>query len=113
MADKTSDPLVLWQKMFGEMQKGFASFARPMSPSGGGPMGAQKQLGDFMERYLVSMNMPSRAQMVGIAQQLHAIEGQLSEIKALLQEMQKAPAPSSGGTPKARGKRGPSEREEK
>jgi hypothetical protein len=33
------------------------------------------------------MNMPSRAQMVGMAERLQAIEGQLDEIRTLLQQM--------------------------
>ena len=46
--------------------------------------GAQKQLGELMEKYLVSMNLPSRAQMVSMGERLQSIEGQLNEIKALL-----------------------------
>jgi hypothetical protein len=40
-----------------------------------------------MEKYLVSMNLPSRSQMVGMAERLQSIEGQLNEIKALLQQV--------------------------
>ena len=35
------------------------------------------------------MNMPSRAQMVGIAERLQAMEGQLGEIRALLEQVLK------------------------
>jgi len=84
MTDKSSDPIALWQKMIGEMEKGFNAFAnrtmtspefsKTMNQAGGAAAGAQKQLGDFMEKYLVSMNMPSRAQMVGMAERLQSIE---------------------------------------
>jgi len=94
MTDKSSDPVALWQKMIGEMEKGFNAFAnrtmtspefsKTMNQAGGAAAGAQKQLGDFMEKYLVSMNMPSRAQMVGMAERLQSIENQLNEIKALM-----------------------------
>jgi hypothetical protein len=94
MADKSNDPLAMWQNMIGEMEKGFSSFANRAMASpefskvvnqvGGATAGAQKQLGDLMEKYLVSMNLPSRAQMVSVAERLQSIEGQLSEIKALL-----------------------------
>ena len=97
MADKGSDPLALWQKMVGEMEKGFNAFAnqtmsspefsKAMNQAGGVGAGAQKQFGDFMEKYLVGMNLPSRAQMVGMAERLQNIEGQLNEIKVLLQQM--------------------------
>jgi hypothetical protein len=97
MADNSNDPFALWQKMLGEMEKGFNAFAnqamassqfsKAMNQAGGATAGAQKQLNDLMERYLVRMNMPSRAQMVGMAERLQAIEGQLNEIKTLLQQM--------------------------
>ena len=38
------------------------------------------------------MNLPSRAQMVGMAERLQSIEGQLNEIKAMLQQMHAIPA---------------------
>jgi hypothetical protein len=97
MTDKSSDPVALWQKMIGEMEKGFNAFAnramtspefsKTMNQAGGAAAGAQKQLGEFMEKYLLSMNMPSRAQMVGMAERLQSIESQLNEIKALLVQM--------------------------
>ncbi len=105
MTEKGSDPVALWQKMIGEMEQGFNAFAnramtspefsKTMNQAGGAAAGAQKQLGDFMEKYLVSMNMPSRAQMVGMAERLQSIEGQLNEIKALLVQMNAM----AGGSP--------------
>src|SRR5579862_4948703 len=97
MADKSSDPVALWQNMIGEMEKGFNAFANQAMTSpefskavnqvGGVTAGAQKQLGELMEKYLVSMNLPSRAQMVGMAERLQSIEAQLNEIKALLHQV--------------------------
>jgi hypothetical protein len=68
--DKTNDPVAMWQNMIGEMEKGFNAFANQAMASpefskvvnqvGGATAGAQKQLGDMMEKYLVSMNLPSR-----------------------------------------------------
>ena len=97
MADKSSDPVALWQQMIGEMEKGFNAFAnktmsspefsKAMNQAGGVTAGAQKQFGDLMEKYLLNMNLPSRAQMVGMAERLQNIEGQLNEIKVMLQQM--------------------------
>jgi len=96
MADKSNDPVAMWQNMIGEMEKGFNSFANQAMASpefskvvnqvGGVTAGAQKQLGDLMEKYLVGMNLPSRAQMVSMAERLQSIEGQLNEIKAMLHQ---------------------------
>ena len=103
MADKSNDPVAVWQNMIGEMEKGFNSFTNQAMASpefskvvnqvGGVTVGTQKQLGELMEKYLVSMNLPSRAQMVGMAERLQSIEGQLNEIKALLHQLH-----SSSGT---------------
>jgi SMC interacting uncharacterized protein involved in chromosome segregation len=107
MADKSNDPVAIWQNMIGEMEKGFNSFAnqamsspefsKVMNQVGGVTAGAQKQLGEMMEKYLVSMNLPSRAQMVGMAERLQSIEGQLNEIKAMLTQMGKAAGTPLGG----------------
>jgi hypothetical protein len=107
MADKSSDPVALWQNMIGEMEKGFNAFAnqamaspqfsKAVNQMGGATAGAQKQLGELMEKYLVAMNMPSRAQMIGMAERLQSIEGQLNEIKAMLHQMQGGRADTSSG----------------
>ena len=105
MADKGSDPVALWQKMIGEMEKGFNSFAnqamsspefsKAMNQAGNVSAGAQKQFGDLMEKYLLNMNLPSRAQMIGMAERLQNIEGQLNEIKSMLHQMNAAAGGSS------------------
>ena len=102
MTDKSNDPIAMWQKMVGEMEKGFNSFAnqamsspefsQAVNRAGGVAAGAQKQLGDLMEKYLVSLNLPSRDQVTGLAERLQSIEGQIGEIKSMLSQM----AASSG-----------------
>jgi len=126
MADKGNDPAAIWQSMIGEMEKGFNSFAnqamaspefsRVMNQVGGVSAGAQKQLGELMEKYLLAMNLPSRAQMVGMAERIQSIEGQLNEIKALLQQVHHnslAPEDGYGMSRPPRTKRPPSEGEQK
>src|SRR3954463_11669253 len=107
MADKSNDPVAMWQSMLGEMEKGFNTFAgqamaspefsKVMNQIGSVGAGAQKQLGELMEKYLASMNLPSRAMMIGLGERLQSIEGQLNEIKALLHQVHN----TSAGTPAA------------
>jgi len=109
MADKSNDPVALWQNMIVEMEKGFNAFANQAMASpqfskvvnqvGGATAGAQKQLGELMEKYLLTMNLPSRAQMVGMAERLQSIEGQLNEIKTMLHQMQGSNANTGSGYP--------------
>ncbi|MGY3622868.1 hypothetical protein [Bradyrhizobium sp. USDA 10063] len=108
MADKGNDPAVVWQTMLGELEKGFNSFANQamgtpefsklMNQAGGMAAGAQKQFGELMEKYLVSMNLPSRAQLVGMAERLQSIEGQLNEIKVLLSQMNRSAGNAESAT---------------
>ena len=117
MAEKSNDPVAIWQNMLGEMEKGFNSFANQAMASpefskvvnqvGGVSAGAQKQLGDLMEKYLVGMNLPSRAQMVSMAERLQSIEGQLNEIKALLYQAQQSSSGPAAAPRPPRTKRPP------
>ena len=113
MADKSNDPVAMWQNMVGEMEKGFNSFAtqamqspefsKVMNQVGGVTAGAQKQFGEMMEKYLSTMNLPSRAMMVSMGERLQSIEGQLNDIKALLHQVHHnsaTPDGGYGGTPK-------------
>ena len=111
MADKGNDPAAIWQTMIGEMEKGFNSFAnqamaspefsRVMNQAGSVGAGAQKQLGELMEKYLSSMNLPSRAQMVSLGERLQSIEGPLNDIKALLHQVHNNSGAPAGGYPAA------------
>ena len=109
MADKSNDPAALWQTMLGEMEKGFNTFAsqamaspefsKAMNQAGSAGAGAQKQFGDMMEKYLLGLNLPSRAQMVDIAGRLQSIEAQLGEIRTMLQQSRRASGPDSAPDP--------------
>jgi len=110
MPTQSNDPADVWRTLLGEMEKGFNNFAnqamgsqefsRLMNQAGGASFGAQKQLGDLMERYLSHMNLPSRAQLVNMGERLQAIEGQLNEIKAMLSRGgADSQAPSGGLAP--------------
>jgi SMC interacting uncharacterized protein involved in chromosome segregation len=122
MTDKINDPVAMWQKMVGDMEKGFNSFANQAMSSpefsqvvnraGGVAAGAQKQLGELMEKYLVTMNLPSREQVTALAERLQSIESQIGEMKSMLSQMAASSGISQGfdGTPRPpRTKRPPSE----
>src|SRR5207237_8469304 len=97
MADNRNGPIAMWHNVLGEMEKGFNAFANQAMASpefskvvnqvGGVSAGAQKQLGELMEKYLTSMNLPSRAQLANFGGRLQAIEGQLNEITALPRQL--------------------------
>ncbi len=127
MADKSNDPAAIWQSMIGEMEKEFNSFANQAMTSpefsqsdepgrrrdGGRAEAARRADGEIPR---LAMNLPSRAQMVGMAERLQSIEGQLNEIKALLHQVHHNSL-VAGGRCRApqppRTKRPPSEGEQK
>ncbi len=111
MADKSNDPVAMWHNLLGEMEKGFNAFANQAMASpefskvvnqvGGASAGAQKQVGELMEKYLTSLNLPSRAQLTNFGERLQAIEGQLNEITALLRQVHNnTGTPRGSSTPK-------------
>ena len=105
MADNKNDPVEMWRTMVGEMEKGFNSFAnqamaspefsKVVNQAGSASAGAQKQIGDMMEKYLTGMNLPSRAQMTNFGERLAAIESQMAEVVSILRDMHQ----QGGGTP--------------
>jgi division protein CdvB (Snf7/Vps24/ESCRT-III family) len=110
MADKSSDPFALWRTMLGDMEKSFnglanqamssPEFSKVMNQAGGASAGARKQFADFMDKYLAGMNLPSRAQMVGMAERLQNIESQLNEIRTMLQQMNAGTVVAGTDTPR-------------
>ena len=109
MTDKSTDPAALWQTMLGEMEKGFNAvatqamaspeFSKALNQAGSVGAGAQKQVGDMMEKYLASLNLPSRGEMVDFAGRLQSMEARLEEIKAMLQQSLGTSGTVSGTTP--------------
>ena len=97
MPDKANDPAAIWRGFLGDLESGFNSFAnkamesegfsRVMNQAGGASLAAQKALGEAMEKYLTSMNLPSRAQFIAMGERLQGIENQLVEIKTMLHRM--------------------------
>lgn len=106
MADKNTDPMQMWQNFLGDMEKKFNTFSnqamgseefsRAMNQVTGASVGAKKAFGDFMERYLAAMNLPSRSEMIDLGERLNTIESRLNEIMSLLQRVHADVAASDG-----------------
>jgi hypothetical protein len=95
--DKPFDPAEAWRKMLADTEKNFnamatqamgsTDFSRIMHQIGGAGLGAKKTLGDMMERYLATMNLPSRAELTNIGERLQNVEARLNDILSLLHRM--------------------------
>ena len=97
MADKGTDPVQMWHSFLGDMEKQFNSFSNQAMGSEdfsrfvhqmtGASVGAKKAFGDFMEKYLAVMNLPSRSELTDLGERMHSIEGRLNDIMSLLQRV--------------------------
>ena len=123
MADKGTDPVQMWHNFLGDMEKqmnsmgtqalGSEEFSRFMGQMTGAGAGARKAFGDFMEKYLAAMNLPSRAELIDLGERLHSIEGRLNDIMTLLQKVHSdvvaSDAAASGAPRPPRTRRPPSQ----
>lgn len=118
-----NDVTEVWRTVLGEMERSFngianqamgsQEFSRVMNQVGGASLGMQKAFGDLIERYLTSMNLPTRAQLENVGDRLRRMEDQLRDIRSLMGEGQErhdaGAAASLAATQKpARTKRPPS-----
>ena len=110
MADNSSDPAAAWRNVLGEWEKNFNTiankamekedFAKAMGAATGAATTAQGVLGDVMQRYLSTLNLPSRAELAAIGERLVAMEAQLSHLTHLVQSIPGVVDDPATATPK-------------
>lgn len=96
------DPMAMWRELTAQWEKSTNEFANETMASdpfrqgmhGGmnASLSAQKALGDLMARYLTMLNLPTRADIQGLGEQLQHIDDHLARI---------ARAIEGGGAPSA------------
>ncbi|MFO1115450.1 MAG: poly(R)-hydroxyalkanoic acid synthase subunit PhaE [Beijerinckiaceae bacterium] len=107
-----------WERgvnQFANEAMGNEQFARLMHGATSAAAGAKAGLGEAMERYLATMNLPSRADIVSIGERLQAIEAQLNRLSEIVATMATADNSSTMATslaPKPRRTRKPPPRSE-
>lgn len=112
MADKkSSDPATAWRDMLGDWEKNVNAFAnkamekeefvRLMGAFSGATATAQGAMGGAMERYLSTLNLPSRADLTAVGERLSAIEAQVRQIAELVQTIPGVSASAAQAEPEA------------
>src|SRR5262245_37685007 len=96
VAEQTSapDPFAMWREWVSQSERQWNTFlnqamgSESYSQSVGRFMefyvAAQKQLGESMGRYLTALNLPTRADLLGLGDRLAAIETRLARLEAVL-----------------------------
>jgi len=109
---KDVDPLETWRELLSQWEQGMNAIAnRTMgsdqySSSMNGAMGAtlklQETMRQFMAAHLASANLPSRAEVLAIAERVGGLETRLDHITALLERIVAAPrAPADAEPPQS------------
>lgn len=90
MAEPFKDPAAIWRDMVAQWEKGFNEFAnkamgteefsRSMNQATKMTLQAQQSMGDLMAKYLTALNLPTRADIMAIAERVQAIEESLVRI---------------------------------
>jgi hypothetical protein len=106
--DKTPDPMALWRDMLSQWEtnvnalanKTMASdeFSSSMHSSMGGMLKLQDTMKQFMATYLANANLPSRAEVLAIAERIGGVEARLDRMTMLLERIAAAPRADEGAT---------------
>ncbi|WP_398499168.1 hypothetical protein [Variovorax sp.] len=112
------DPMAIWRELTAQWEKSTNAFANEAMASdpfrqgmhGGmnASLGAQKALGDLMARLLTMLNLPTRADLQALSEQLQHIDDHLARISRQLEEGGVAPAPAPQSSAPKRTKQPPS-----
>jgi len=97
MADKDqpADPMALWRDMLSQWETNVNSLANKtmgsdeysssMNGAMGGMLKLQETMKTFMATYLANANLPSRSEVLAIAERIGGLESRLDRIIALLE----------------------------
>jgi len=98
------DPMAMWRELTAQWEKSTNEFANETMASdpfrqgmhGGmnASLTAQKGLGDLMARYLTMLNLPTRADIQALGEQLQSIDDHLANISRAM-ESGRTPAASA------------------
>lgn len=110
-AKTPTDPGDAFREMITEWERGFDSlanrimgtegFSRSMNQMQDAQLGAQKVFRDFMTQNLTMANMPTRDDLVRLAESVQDLDKRMAHIEALLEGM------SPAGTPVTPPRKGP------
>lgn len=106
------DPLALWRDMLSKWETGVndlsnrsmgsPEFSQFMNQAMGMSVRMQHAMGEMMGKYLVALNMPTRADLVAIGERLQSIEDQLARISAAVERGRPGEAKTYEGPPRTK-----------
>ncbi len=116
-AEGLKGPLDAFRDFVGQWERGVnqianeamgnEQFSKLMHGATSAAAGAKAGLGDAMERYLATMNLPSRADITVIGERLQSIEAQLNRLTEIVSSMASVEAAPPSIAPKPKRTRKP------
>ncbi len=111
MADSgAKDPAALWREMVGQWEKaantlatGYMAtneFSREANRAMSASRHIQKGMQEVMGRYLDALNLPTKTDIDGLGERLHAIEDELSRVTAAIERLTGPGEGPAGGVPR-------------
>jgi len=104
--EKDTDPMALWRDMLSQWEtnvnalanKTMASdeYSSSMHGAMGGMLKLQDTMKQFMATYLATANLPSRTEVLAIAERIGGLEARLDRMNALLERIASAPRGDAG-----------------
>lgn len=92
------DPFIYWRDVISQLEKGVNEFAnekmksdkfvRGMNKVAGVSMAARKMRQDLMQRYFEALNLPSRADVLALAEKLQSVEDRLIGMATALDRLE-------------------------
>lgn len=111
------DPVALWREMLDTFERQFneagnkvmgeQQFSAAVNKASVLPLAMQKAIGDAMAKYLATMNLPSRDDIVALGERLSAIE---QELRRLGQTVAPSPVGAAASPPRTRKPKAPDAR---
>lgn len=112
MAEPGLDPFAAWRDWLSQSERQWNTFLNDaMATDEFGQsvgrfmdvyLGMQRSMNDMMGRYLTTLNMPTRADVLALANRLTDIEGRLGELEDALRQVSVATGESEAEGPIAR-----------
>jgi hypothetical protein len=103
---KENDPLGVWRDLLSQWEQnvnaianrtmGSDEYSSSMNSAMGATLKLQETMRQFMATYLASANLPSRAEVLAIAERLGGVEARLDRIAALLERLVAASSGEAG-----------------
>jgi hypothetical protein len=125
MSEKNKDQSAVWSGMLTDWERNFNAaanksmeseqFARMMHQAASAGSNAMAALSEFMQKYLTTLNLPSRADLTNIGERLQVIEAQLRHLTELVHSIggESAESADAASPRPTRGRKPPSAKVEK